>query len=127
MTDDVGRVTHDSNGPLLEVLGRADAVINTGGVKVDPVVVETLLRALPSVADAVVIGVPDAEWGERVVAVVVPASADAPPTLVTLRESVTAALPAAHAPREVRVVDAIARDGMGKVSAAEQERLRSAR
>ena len=127
MTDDVGRVTHDSNGPLLEVLGRADAVINTGGVKVDPVVVETLLRALPSVADAVVIGVPDAEWGERVVAVVGPASAHEPPTLDTLRDAVTAVLPAAHAPREVRVVDTIARDGMGKVSAAERERLRSAR
>ena len=127
VTDDVGRVTHDADGPVLKMLGRADAVINTGGVKVDPVVVETLLRALPSVADAVVIGVPDAEWGERVVAVVVPTDTGAPPTLETLRETVTAGLPAAHAPREVRVVDTIARDGMGKVSAAERERLRSAR
>ena len=126
VTDDVGHVTHDADGPLLEVLGRADAVINTGGVKVDPVAVETLLRAHPAVTDAVVVGIPDAEWGERAVAVVVPASADAPPTLGTLREAVTAALPAANAPREVRIVDAIARDGMGKVSAAERERLRSA-
>ena len=127
VTDDVGRVTHDADDPVLKVLGRADAVINTGGVKVDPVAVETLLRAHPSVADAVVVGVVDAEWGERVVAAVVPADSGAPPTLAVLRDAVTAALPAAHAPREVRVVDAIARDGMGKVNAAERERLRSAR
>ena len=127
VTDDVGRVTHDADGPVLKMLGRADAVINTGGVKVDPVAVETLLRAHPAVTDAVVVGIPDAEWGERVVIAVVPASADTPPTLDTLREAVTAELPATHSPREVRIVDAIARDGMGKVSAAERERLRSAR
>ena len=127
LTDDVGRMTHDADGPLLEVHGRADAVINTGGVKVDPVAVETLLRAHPSVADAVVVGVPDGEWGERVVAVVVSADAGAPPTLDALREAVTAALPHAHSPREVRLVDAIVRDGMGKVSASERERLRRMR
>ena len=112
ITDDVGRVTNDAEGANFEVLGRADAVINTGGVKVDPLSVETLLHGLPPVSDAVVVGSPDA---------------DVPPTLDTLREAVPAALAPSHAPREVRVVDAIARDGMGKVSAAEQERLRSAR
>jgi O-succinylbenzoic acid--CoA ligase len=120
VTDDLGRITADGT---LEVLGRVDAVINTGGVKVDPVAVEALVRADASVADVVVVGVPDAEWGERVVAFVVPTDASAPPTLEQLREIVGAALPTSHAPREVRVVDRIARDAMGKVSASERARL----
>jgi O-succinylbenzoic acid--CoA ligase len=124
VTDDVGRLAADGT---LEVLGRADAVINTGGVKVDPVAVETLLRAHPGVADALVVGVPDAEWGERVVAVVVPAAADSPPSLDVLRSAVTAVLPASHAPRELRLVASLARDAMGKVSAAERARLAEGR
>jgi O-succinylbenzoic acid--CoA ligase len=120
VTDDLGRVTADRT---LEVIGRVDAVINTGGVKVAPVAVETLVRADASVVDAVVLGVPDAEWGERVVAIVVPADPAAPPTLERLRTVVGAALPTSHAPREVRIVDRIARDAMGKVSAAERARL----
>jgi O-succinylbenzoic acid--CoA ligase len=120
VTDDVGRLTGDG---MLEVHGRADAVINTGGVKVDPVAVETLLRAHPAVADAVVLGVPDAEWGERVVAVVVAEAPSSPPTLDALRSAVTATLPATHAPRELRLVASVVRDAMGKVSAAERARL----
>jgi O-succinylbenzoic acid--CoA ligase len=120
VTDDLGRITADG---ALEVLGRVDAVINTGGMKVDPVAIETILRADAWVADAVVVGVPDAEWGERVVAIVVPAEPSTPPTLERLREVVGAALPTSHAPREVRVVDRIARDAMGKVSAEERARL----
>jgi O-succinylbenzoic acid--CoA ligase len=120
VTDDIGRLT---DGGTLEVLGRADAVINTGGVKVDPVAVEALLRAHPAVADAAVRGVPDAEWGERVVAVVVAEAPSSPPTLDALRAAVTAALPASHAPRELRLVASIVRDAMGKVSAAERARL----
>jgi O-succinylbenzoic acid--CoA ligase len=120
VTDDVGRLTEDGT---LEVHGRADAVINTGGVKVDPTAVEALLRAHPAVADAVVLGVPDAEWGERVVAIISPAAPSSPPTLDALRDAVTAALPASHAPRELRLVASIARDAMGKVSAAERARL----
>jgi O-succinylbenzoic acid--CoA ligase len=120
VTDDVGRVTAYGT---LEVLGRIDAVVNTGGVKVDPVAVETLLRADAAVDDALVVGAPDAEWGERVVAIVVPTDAAAPPTLERLREVVAAVLPTSHAPRSIRVVDRIERDAMGKVSAAERSRL----
>jgi O-succinylbenzoic acid--CoA ligase len=105
------------------VLFRSDAVINTGGVKVDPAAVEALLRAHPAVADAVVLGVLDAEWGERVVAIIAPAAPSSPPTLDALRAAVSAVLPASHAPRELRLVASIARDAMGKVSAAERERL----
>jgi O-succinylbenzoic acid--CoA ligase len=120
MTDDLGRVTQDGT---LEVLGRVDDIINTGGVKVDPVVVASLLRTDPSVRDVLVLGVADAEWGERVRAVVVPSDPSDPPTLDGLRARVTAVLPAAHAPRELVLTGRIERDGLGKVSAAERARL----
>ena len=124
VTDDIGRLTDDGK---LEVHGRVDAVINTGGVKVDPAAVEALLRAHPAVGDAVVLGVLDAEWGERVVAIIAPAAPSSPPTLDALRAAVSAVLPSSHAPRELRLVASIARDAMGKVSAAERARLARSR
>ena len=60
----------------LTVTGRLDDVVITGGVNVSPAAVEAALRAHPDVADAVVFGRPDEEWGQRVVAAVVPAPRD---------------------------------------------------
>ncbi len=65
LTEDLGRF--DDHGSL-HVLGRRDALIITGGEKVDPAEVEAALRATGRFADVAVIGVPDAEWGEIVVA-----------------------------------------------------------
>ncbi len=56
-------------------------MIVTGGENVWPDVVEALLIALPSVREVAVVGRDDAEWGQRVVAVVVPSDPSAPPTL----------------------------------------------
>ena len=56
----------------LTVTGRLDDVVITGGVNVAPAAVEAALREHPDVADAVVFGRPDDEWGQRVVAAVVP-------------------------------------------------------
>src|SRR5262249_53065163 len=67
-TDDLGRLHRDGS---LEVLGRVDDVINTGGLKVSSSVVERVLGAQPGVAEVCVVGVPDAEWGQLVVAAVV--------------------------------------------------------
>ncbi len=64
-TDDTG--FFDQRGSL-HVTGRRDAVIITGGEKVEPGEVEAVLRATGEFADVAVIGVPDAEWGEAVVA-----------------------------------------------------------
>ncbi len=64
-TEDLGRF--DARGHL-EVLGRRDAVIITGGKKVQPAEVERALRASGEFDDVAVIGVPDGEWGEVVVA-----------------------------------------------------------
>jgi len=64
-TEDLGRI--DDQGRL-RILGRRDAVIITGGKKVSPGEVEATLRASGEFDDVTVIGVPDAEWGEAVVA-----------------------------------------------------------
>jgi O-succinylbenzoic acid--CoA ligase len=124
VTDDLGRIGTDPEGrTLLEVLGRADDVINTGGVKVAPRAVERIVRTLPGVADVLILGVPDPEWGERVRAIVVPVDEDAPPTLRTIREALATLLPVTHAPSELALADRIQRDELGKVTAAERARL----
>ena len=56
----------------ITVLGRGSQCINTGGEKVFPEEVEAVLKSHPDVFDAVVVGVPDERWGERVAAVVAP-------------------------------------------------------
>ncbi|THD78256.1 MAG: acyl-CoA synthetase [Phenylobacterium sp.] len=98
----------------LKLLGRGSVCINTGGEKVFPEEVEEALKTHPNVRDAVVVGVPDARFGERICAVVEPATADLP-TLGELSEHVRAHLAAYKAPRELVVVDSIGRAPNGKV------------
>ncbi len=90
----------------LTVHGRLDDVLVTGGVNVAPQAVEAALRAHPDVADAVVTGRPDPEWGQRVVAGVVPAPG-ALPTLDRLRPWVAQRLGPAAAPRELHLLDTV--------------------
>jgi O-succinylbenzoic acid--CoA ligase len=104
LTSDLGAV--DDRG-IVTVRGRADDVINTGGHKVIPGEVAAALATCPSVREVVVVGRADPEWGERVVAVVVPAEGIDPPTLELLRTHVLSALPRYACPREVELVDAL--------------------
>ena len=94
-------------GGRLRVRGRADDVINTGGHKVVPGEVAAALQACPGVRDAAVVGQPDPEWGERVVAVVAPADPADPPDLELLRLHVRGRLPRYAAPSRVVMVDAV--------------------
>jgi o-succinylbenzoate---CoA ligase len=103
-TGDLGRM--DSAGRLV-VRGRADDVINTGGALVVPGEVAAALQTFPGVRDVAVLGQPDPEWGERVVAVVVPADPADPPTLELLRLHVHERLPRYAAPSKVVMVDAV--------------------
>ncbi|WP_245734624.1 AMP-binding protein [Nocardioides exalbidus] len=108
LTSDAGRLDEDGR---LQVLGRVDDVVITGGVKVPLPAVARRLREHPSVEQAEVLGVPDDEWGQRVVAVVVgEAVADA-----ELRDWVGEAHPRSWAPREVRRVAALPLLPNGKV------------
>jgi acyl-CoA synthetase (AMP-forming)/AMP-acid ligase II len=95
------------------LLGRGSTSINTGGEKVYPEEVETALMTSPAVADAVVVGLPDERWGERVVAVVKP-KPDAEPTLEALQEHVRGSLARYKAPRSLVLVDTIERTPAGK-------------
>ena len=103
-TGDLGRM--DSAGRLV-VRGRADDVINTGGALVVPGEVAAALQTCPGVRDVAVLGQPDPEWGERVVAVVAPADPSDPPTLELLRLHVKERLPRYAAPSRVVMVDAV--------------------
>jgi o-succinylbenzoate---CoA ligase len=91
-------------GGRLEVRGRADDMINTGGTKVVAAEVEQALGSCPGVRDVAVIGLPDLEWGQRVTAVVVPADTAAPPELALIRSHVRDILGAHAAPRQLRLV-----------------------
>jgi O-succinylbenzoic acid--CoA ligase len=114
-TSDLGRLGQDGR---LEVLGRADDMIVTGGENVAPDAVAALLTEHLGVADAAVIGRPDAEWGQRVVAVLVPADAGSPPSLDALRRFVAARATPAHAPRELLLVDRLPLLPNGKLDRA---------
>jgi O-succinylbenzoic acid--CoA ligase len=110
-TSDVGELSRDGR---LVVLGRADDVIVTGGEKVAPAAVEAVLAELPAVAEVAVIGVPDEEWGARVVAVVVLCDGAAL-TLEQVREHVVSRLSRVAAPRELRVVQSLPLLPSGKI------------
>ena len=78
VTGDMATVAEDGT---INLLGRGSGCINTGGEKVFPEEVESVLRARSDVYDVLVVGAPDERWGERVSAIVQPATAPSrPPT-----------------------------------------------
>jgi O-succinylbenzoic acid--CoA ligase len=103
-TGDLGLL--DAEGRLA-VRGRADDVINTGGHKVVPGEVAAALQSCPGVREVAVVGQPDPEWGERVVAVVVPADPGDPPAPELLRRHVRERLPRYAIPSRVVMVGAV--------------------
>lgn len=98
LTADAGRLDDDGR---LTVLGRLDDVVVSGGVNVPAPAVADRLREHPAVAAAEVLGVPDEEWGSRVVAFVVGSL-----TLDEARDWVAEVHPRTWAPRQVVVLDA---------------------
>ncbi len=127
-TGDVGQL--DADG-YLRIVGRSKEMIITGGFNVYPREVEEVLAAHPGVAEAAVIGVPSAEWGETVVAFVVPRKAVAASRSRNgfdafagdagdvrrdeLVEWCARRLAPYKLPRDWRWVDALPRNAMGKV------------
>lgn len=114
-TRDLG--TWTGKPPRLSVLGRADDVIITGGVNVAPAAVEAVVGGTPGVGEVCVIGVPDDEWGQAVVAVVTSTRTHRDETaLVTdLRRRVADSLGRAAVPRRVVVVPELPHRGPGKI------------
>jgi O-succinylbenzoic acid--CoA ligase len=111
-TGDAGAIGPDRR---LHVDGRLSELIISGGENVWPSHVEALLRTHPLVAEVAVAGRPDPEWGEQVVAWVVPADPDRPPTLDGLRALVREQLAPWAAPRRLVLVDSLPRTAIGKV------------
>ena len=97
----------------ITLLGRGSVSINTGGEKVYPEEVESVLKAHADVFDALVVGVPDERWGERVVAIVQSRTGTSP-QLDALQRHSRAHLAGYKVPREIVVVDAIERSPSGK-------------
>ena len=111
-TGDVGEL--DGQGRL-QVHGRLSDMIITGGENVWPIAVERILRQHPGVSEVAVSSRPDPEWGERVVAFVVPADAAAPPALEELRALVRAELAAYAAPKELVLAPSLPKTSIGKL------------
>lgn len=112
-TGDLGTI--DPSTGLLTVAGRTDDLIITGGENIWPTPVEAALASHPQVARVAVAGRPDPDWGQRVVAWVIPVDHRDPPTLDALRHHVKTTLPAAAAPRELVLVDSLPLTPLGKI------------
>ncbi|MEV6310831.1 malonyl-CoA synthase [Streptomyces sp. NPDC051840] len=115
ITGDLGRI--DEDGYLL-IVGRGKDLVISGGFNVYPKEIEELLDAHPTVLESAVIGVPHPDFGETVVAVVVPARGEVPEE-TELLASIAPSLARFKHPRAVRVVDDLPRNVMGKVQKAE--------
>ena len=97
----------------ITLLGRGSQCINSGGEKIFPEEVEAALKAHPSVFDAIVVGVPDERWGQRVAAVV-QAREGSTPTLDQLDSHCRGYVAGYKVPRQLHLVDQVVRSPSGK-------------
>jgi bile acid-coenzyme A ligase len=120
MTDDgfgtVGDMGYlDADGYLYLVDRRVDLII-TGGANVFPAEVEAALIDHPKIADVVVVGLKDPEWGRRVHAIIEPANPADPPTFDEVKEYTKSRLLPYKVPKTMELVDAIPRSEAMKVN-----------
>jgi acyl-CoA synthetase (AMP-forming)/AMP-acid ligase II len=97
----------------ITLLGRGSQCINSGGEKIFPEEVEAALKAHPGVFDAIVVGVPDERWGQRVAAVVQPREGEEP-TLEELDAHCRTHVAGYKVPRELHLVHEVVRSPSGK-------------
>ena len=105
--------TVEADGTIT-LLGRGSVCINTGGEKVYPEEVEGALKSHPTVYDAVVVGVPDERWGERVAALIQLRSGVDAPSSDALVEHCRTQLAGYKLPRTLITVDEVIRSPSGK-------------
>ena len=129
-TDDLGEVSQHDGRTTVQVLGRADDLITTGGLKLAPrLLEEATLAHVPAVTQALAVGIPDPEWGQAVTLVVVTSPGGPPPGPVPtdgvaqIREMLRPHLPGHALPRRVLVVDALPSRGPGKPDRAAAREL----
>jgi bile acid-coenzyme A ligase len=110
---DMGYV--DDDGYLYVVDRRVDLII-TGGANVFPAEVEAALADHPKIADVVVIGLRDAEWGRRVHAVIEPVDPDDAPSLGEVKDYAKSRLLPYKVPKSIEIVDAMPRSEAMKIN-----------
>ncbi len=110
-TGDVGRLSDDG---FLSIVGRSKDLVITGGYNVYPAEIEGLLNELPGVAESAVVGVPHPDFGEAVVAVVVPRPGAAPEPAALLA-ALKGRIAGFKVPKQVFVLAELPRNAMGKV------------
>jgi O-succinylbenzoic acid--CoA ligase len=120
-TGDIGALDPDGS---LHILGRSDDIIMTGGKKVSPAEVEAALRSSGEFDDVAVIGLPDPEWGQRVVACH-PAGPHAPRR--DRLEAALSGLAAFKRPKKYASISPWPRNAQGKIDRAELARLAAER
>ena len=108
-TGDFGRIDGDGR---LTVIGRSDDIIISGGENIHPIEVEQVLLGYPGVEQAVVVGLPDSEWGEIVAGAVVISEK---PNIRDLEMHLRLHLAGFKVPRRWRFVDELPRNALGKV------------
>jgi acyl-CoA synthetase (AMP-forming)/AMP-acid ligase II len=109
---DIGRIDEDG---YLYVVGRIKDMIKTGSINVSPLEIEQTIQGLTGIHDVCVVGVPDAEWGEAVMAVVVASARQMTPTII---EHCRQTLAPYKIPKFVQYVESIQRNSQGKIAAA---------
>ncbi|MGP6087151.1 malonate--CoA ligase [Antarctobacter jejuensis] len=111
ITGDLGQIDKDG---YVAIVGRQKDLIISGGYNIYPKEIEVLLDALPCVAESAVVGVPDADFGEAVIAAVVPTPGTSPAPDALL-EALRPQLARFKHPRAIRILDELPRNTMGKV------------
>lgn len=121
ITGDIGSISADG---YVTIVGRAKDMIISGGFNIYPAEIESLIDALPGVAESAVIGTPHADMGEAVVAVIVPGETPegGPPGEEEIIAACAARLARFKCPRRVVTIDALPRNTMGKVQKADLRR-----
>lgn len=99
---------------LVTILGRVDGQVKIAGEKVEVARIEATLRARASAAEAVIIAMPDAIYGQRLVAFA-SSTSDGTLSLEDLHRALTGVVPPQHFPRDLRVLAAFPRTAAGKV------------
>ena len=111
LTGDIAEVEADGT---IKLFGRGSVCINSGGEKIFVEEVENALKSHPAVYDAVVVGIDDAQWGQRVVGLVSAAPGVEFPDAVALREHCRAHIAGYKVPKEIHLIDEVFRGPNGK-------------
>lgn len=107
------RGTIDADG-IIHFLGRGSVCINSGGEKIFPEEVEAALKAHPAIQDAVVAGIPDERWGQRVSAVIQSVPGEDVPSQAEIEEHLASRIARYKVPRLTVAVDEVLRSPSGK-------------